>query len=90
MNLTKIVVTALVLSIAVVTCAISAKAQEVAAVQAVQAVPQAATAYIDVLRSCGAKWKGRSDKADNKGREAWQAFRRACVLESGYTVKRPR
>ncbi len=40
--------------------------------------------YSEIIKACGAKWREREDKATNKGREAWQAFRRTCTVEMGW------
>lgn len=74
---TKIVLTALVASTIIAACAINAKAQEASN----------AKSYIEVLRDCGSKWRGRDDKTE-KGGPAWQAFRAMCVKDSGFVAKR--
>lgn len=43
--------------------------------------------YLDVLRECGAEWKGRSDKSV-KGAAAWQEFRKTCTNEKGWVSKK--
>lgn len=93
---TKIILTALAISTAIAACAINARAQEANATQvAVAASVEPSTVaekptYIDVLKSCGAKWKAREDKKSegNQGAAAWQAFRAMCVKDSGFVTKR--
>lgn len=80
--MTKIVATALALSIAIVIGIISAKAEEVASGNA--------PTYIETVRACGAEWRDRDDKAANKGMDAWQVFRAKCVIEKGFKSKRGR
>lgn len=43
--------------------------------------------YSDVIRTCGAEWRERADKATNKGRDAWNEFRKSCVARKGYVTK---
>lgn len=74
---TKIVLTALAISTAIAACAINARAQEASTTKS----------YIEVLRDCGSKWRGRDDKTE-KGAPAWQAFRAMCVKDSGFVAKR--
>lgn len=92
---TKIILTALAISTAIAACAINARAQEASQVVAVAASVESSTVaekptYIDVLKSCGAKWKAREDKKSegNQGSAAWQAFRAMCVKDSGFVAKR--
>lgn len=47
----------------------------------------AAPTYSDVIKTCGAEWRERADKATNKGRDAWNAFRVECVARKGYQTK---
>jgi hypothetical protein len=47
----------------------------------------AAPSYSDVIKTCGAEWRERADKATNKGRDAWNAFRVECVARKGYVTK---
>lgn len=47
----------------------------------------AAPAYSDVIKTCGAEWRERADKATNKGRDAWNVFRVECVARKGYQTK---
>jgi len=51
---------------------------------------KAAPEYRDVLKQCGAEWKGSAErKAVEKGQGAakWQEFRAKCVLEKGWGKK---
>jgi len=43
--------------------------------------------YSDVIKTCGAEWRERTDKATNKGRDAWNTFRKDCVARKGYVTK---
>lgn len=54
------------------------------------ATTNAAPSYTDVIRTCGAEWRGRSDKATNTGRDAWNKFRAECVTRKGFVSKRNR
>jgi hypothetical protein len=47
----------------------------------------AAPTYSDVIKTCGAEWRERADKATNKGRDAWNTFRVECVARKGYQTK---
>lgn len=47
----------------------------------------AAPSYSDVIKTCGAEWRERADKASNKGRDAWNTFRVECVARKGYQTK---
>lgn len=92
---TKIILTALAISTAIAACAINARAQEASQVVAIAATVEPSTVaekptYIDVLKSCGAKWKARENKKSegNQGAAAWQAFRAMCVKDSGFVTKR--
>lgn len=90
---TKIILTALAISTAIAACVINARAQEASQVVAIAASVEPSTVkptYIDVLKSCGAKWKAREDKKSegNQGAAAWQAFRAMCVKDSGFVTKR--
>lgn len=46
--------------------------------------------YSDIIKACGAEWQKRADKTTNKGRDAWQAFRKECVVRKGWKTKRDR
>ena len=51
---------------------------------------EAAPQYRDVLKQCGAEWKGSAErKTVEKGQGAakWQEFRAKCVLEKGWGKK---
>lgn len=48
----------------------------------------AQVSYSDVIKTCGAEWSERTDKATNKGRDAWNTFRVACVARKGYVTKK--
>jgi len=46
--------------------------------------------YRDVLKQCGAEWKGSAErKAVEKGQGAakWQEFRAKCVIDKGWGKK---
>lgn len=47
--------------------------------------------YTDALAKCSAEWKAsetRKATPKGKGVEAWNTFRRACVVEKGYVKGR--
>jgi hypothetical protein len=46
--------------------------------------------YADIQRTCGMEWRARTDKATNKGRDAWQSFLRDCSKRKGYVSARER
>ena len=39
------------------------------------------------MRECGAEWKARDDKAERKGRDAWQSFRSDCMKRKAAAAK---
>jgi len=45
-----------------------------------------APAWNDVLRTCSAEYKERTDKA--KGREVWTAFLTECKARKGFVAKK--
>jgi hypothetical protein len=53
-------------------------------------VAKADPSYLDVIRTCGAEWRERGDKIENKGVEAWNKFRVECVARKGYVTKNAR
>lgn len=74
---TRIVFTALVAAIAIAACAINAKAES-------------AISYRDAVKACGIEWRAsdaRKNAAKGTGREAWNAYRAACVTRQGYVKK---
>lgn len=48
---------------------------------------ETAPQYRDILRKCGAEWKGseaRKAVAKGEGAKAWQDFRKKCVEDNGW------
>jgi hypothetical protein len=50
----------------------------------------AGPSYSDIQRTCGMEWRARTDKATNKGRDAWQTFLKECSTRKGYVSARAR